>query len=76
MHQGPGNWVAITHAVVYNALAAHILSAGIKYRHCTTLEWLTEGNNEPPTSGRSGQKRELKDLQYGSKNRRKYFIHF
>ena len=34
MHQGPGNWVAIGHVVVYNALAAQTISTGIKYRHC------------------------------------------
>ena len=34
MHQGPGNWVAIGHAVVYYARAAHAFSAGIKCRQC------------------------------------------
>ena len=29
----PGNWVAIKHAVVYYAQAAHTFSAGIKSRH-------------------------------------------
>ena len=30
----PGNWVAIKHAVVHYAQAAHAFSAGIKSRHC------------------------------------------
>ena len=29
----PGNWVAIKHAVVYCAEAAHTFSAGLKSRH-------------------------------------------
>ena len=33
MHQGPVKRVAIGHAVVYNARAAHTFSAGIKCRH-------------------------------------------
>ena len=36
MHQCPGNWVAIGHAVVYYARAAHAFSAGIKYLYCRT----------------------------------------
>ena len=34
VHACPGNWVAIVHAVVYNAGAAHAFSAVIEYRHC------------------------------------------
>ena len=34
MHQYPENWVAIGHAVVYYARAAHAFSAGIKYPYC------------------------------------------
>ena len=36
MHPCPGNWVVIGRAVVYNARAAHVFSAGIEWRHCTT----------------------------------------
>ena len=36
MHQGLGNWVAIGHAVMYNARAAHTFSAGIKCWYCNT----------------------------------------
>ena len=41
MYQGPGNWVAIRHAVVYNARAAYAFSAGIKCRHCINQRCFT-----------------------------------
>ena len=31
----PGNWLAIEHAVMYYAQAAHVFSAGIKCWHCS-----------------------------------------
>ena len=34
MHICPGNWMAIGHAVVYYARAAHAFNAGIKWQHC------------------------------------------
>ena len=34
MHPCPGNWVAIGHAVVYYAQAAHTFSAGIECLYC------------------------------------------
>ena len=37
MHQGPRIWVAIGHAVVYHARAAHAFSAGNKCRHCRLI---------------------------------------
>ena len=37
MHLCQGNCLAIGHAVMYYALAAHTFSLGIKGRHCTYL---------------------------------------
>ena len=35
MHQCPEIWIAIRHAVVYYARAAHAFNAGIKCPYCT-----------------------------------------
>ena len=41
MHPIPGNWVAIRHAVVYNARVAHVFGLGIECRDCISLERLS-----------------------------------
>ena len=38
MHQYPKNWVTIGHAVVHNAWAVPVFSAGIKCPYCISLE--------------------------------------
>ena len=46
IHPCPENWVAMGHAVVYFAQAAHAFSAGIKCWHCTCHRQQVASSNQ------------------------------